>query len=404
MGTPETVRLADSYPHLGTGPIPIEPYISEAYFEQEREKIFRRVWLNVGRVNYIPAPGDYMVKNLAVLGGSVLIVHGDDGRIRAFHNVCQHRGNQLVYDESGCRKAFTCGFHQWVFDTRGRLRHVADEEQFFGITKNDYNLPEFACDTWNGFIFIHSQTKPAQGLREYLGPMADDLQDYPFGEMERVGAWRATVNCNWKVHMDAFQESYHVVGVHSRSLADAFNNTGKANSLAGHARLYANHRGLSLPANPNYSPKPAEALAFRAASTVMQGAGAGSKPPKGVNHGGIENWGFDANVIFPNMVISAANGWCLVQTYMPEAVDRTYWEINLHMPRATSLAATVAQSYSANLIRDVLMMEDATTLERTFHGLKSGGIRHFLFSDQEIACRHQFEVVDAMVNTTAKSA
>ncbi len=400
MGTPEAIRLSSSYPQLGTGPIPIEPYISEAYFDQEKEKIFRRVWLNVGRAVHIPNTGDYFVKHLAVLGGSVLVVRGDDGRIRAFHNVCQHRGNQLVYDDHGCRKAFTCGFHQWVFDTRGRLKHVADEEQFFNLNKADYNLPEFACDTWNGFIFINFQQTPKQGLREYLGPIGDDLQDYPFDEMERVGAWRTRVNCNWKVHMDAFQESYHVVGVHSRSLADAFNNTGKANSLACNARLYAGHRGLSIPANPNYSPKPAEALAFSAAATVMQGTGFGATAPKGVNHGGMENWGFDANVIFPNTVISAANGWCLVQTYTPEAVDRTYWEINLYMPRAATLAEKVAQSYSANLIRDVLMMEDATTLERTFQGLRSGGIRHLLFSDQEIACRHQYEVVNSMVRAT----
>jgi len=151
---------------------------------------------------------------------------------------------------------------------------------------------------------------------------------------------------------------------------------------------------------PHMYQKPAEALAFRVAATVMQGGGEGSTVPKGVNPGGIKNWGFDANVIFPNMVISAANGWCLTQTYMPESVDRTYWEINLHMPRAVSLAEKVAQSYSANLIRDVLMMEDATTLERTFRGLISGGLRHFLFSDQEIACRHQFEVVDAIVNAS----
>jgi phenylpropionate dioxygenase-like ring-hydroxylating dioxygenase large terminal subunit len=84
MNMPERLRLSDPYPHLGTGPVPVEPYISQAYFEREREKIFRRMWLTVGRLNQIPKPGDFMVKKLAILGASVLVVHGDDGRVRAF--------------------------------------------------------------------------------------------------------------------------------------------------------------------------------------------------------------------------------------------------------------------------------------------------------------------------------
>lgn len=88
----------DRYPELGTGPIPIEPYISREYFEKERERIFRKVWLNIGRVEQIPSSGDYFVKDLAMCNTSILVVRGKDGVIRAFHNMCSHRGNQLVWD------------------------------------------------------------------------------------------------------------------------------------------------------------------------------------------------------------------------------------------------------------------------------------------------------------------
>jgi hypothetical protein len=84
----------EQYPELGTGPIPIEPYVSREYFEKERALIFRKVWLNAGRVEQIPNPGDYFVKDLAVLQTSILIVRGKDGAIRAFHNMCAHRGNK----------------------------------------------------------------------------------------------------------------------------------------------------------------------------------------------------------------------------------------------------------------------------------------------------------------------
>lgn len=398
MGKPEPLRLNDPFPHLGTDPVPVGPYISAEYFAREKEKIFKRMWLNVCRVDHLPKPGDYVVKNIAVLDASVLLVHGDDGRIRAFHNVCQHRGNQLVLDEKGCRKAFMCGYHGWVFDTRGALRDVPDQEQFYALDKADYALPQFACEVWNGFVFIHPQQNPPQTLEAFLGEMGRDLKDFPFHEMEMVGAWRTTVNVNWKAHTDAFQEGYHVAIVHRRSFPEAFAaNAGSASCLLSQARIYDLHRGLSAPANPGHTPKPAEALAFRAAATISQGSAAMQNLPPGVNLGNMENWGFDVNVLFPNFFIDPANGWYFTYNFWPETENRTYWEIHLYMRRAPNLAGKVAQAYSIALLRDALL-EDASTLEGTQRGLESGGIRNLTFSDQEIACRHQFVAVDALVN------
>jgi phenylpropionate dioxygenase-like ring-hydroxylating dioxygenase large terminal subunit len=81
--------------------VPIEPYILPEYFELERERIFRRTWLNVGRVEELPNPGDYLVKDLPVCNTSIVVVRGKDSRIRAFHNVCSHRCNKLVWDGGG---------------------------------------------------------------------------------------------------------------------------------------------------------------------------------------------------------------------------------------------------------------------------------------------------------------
>src|SRR5262245_7885906 len=129
-------RWHDRYPELGTSPIPIEPYISRDYFEKERELIFRKVWLNVGRVEQIQNPGDYFVRDLAVCKTSILIVRGKDGAIRAFHNMCAHRGNKLVAAVNGtCKKLFVCKFHGWAYGLDGALRHIADEASFFNLNK-----------------------------------------------------------------------------------------------------------------------------------------------------------------------------------------------------------------------------------------------------------------------------
>lgn len=102
----------DLYPELGTAPVPIDPYIARSYFEKEQERIFAKVWLNIGRIEQIPNPGDYFVKDLAVCKTSILVVRGKDGKIRAFHNMCAHRGNKPVWDNAGtCRGLFTCRFH-----------------------------------------------------------------------------------------------------------------------------------------------------------------------------------------------------------------------------------------------------------------------------------------------------
>src|SRR5262249_15626308 len=103
------------YPELGIGPVPVGPCLDPHHFELEREKIFSRVWLNVGRQEEIPKPGDYVVKHLDVCNTSILVVRGKDGAIRAFHNVCRHRGNRLATGCAGNARAFVCGFHGWTY-------------------------------------------------------------------------------------------------------------------------------------------------------------------------------------------------------------------------------------------------------------------------------------------------
>src|SRR5258708_21841670 len=105
----------DFYPELGTAPVPIDPYISRAYFEKEQERIFSKVWLNIGRIEQLPNPGDYFVKALAVCRTSILVVHGKDRKIRAFHNMCAHRGNKLVWEKARTGKGlFTYHFRGWA--------------------------------------------------------------------------------------------------------------------------------------------------------------------------------------------------------------------------------------------------------------------------------------------------
>ncbi len=174
-------RWIDDYPDLGTGPIPTEPCISEAYYRLEQERVFPRVWLKVGRVEEIPAPGDYMVRDIAVCRTSVIVSRGDDGVVRAFHNVCSHRGNKLVWDHqlSGNTRSFKCRFHSWTYANNGRLLAVPDEGMFYGIEKKELGLTEVSCDIWEGFIFIHLDSAPKETLARAMPLLSKRLTASP---------------------------------------------------------------------------------------------------------------------------------------------------------------------------------------------------------------------------------
>ena len=109
--------------YLGTSPVPAGPYYRHDYFELEREAIFKRSWLEIGHVCELPRPGSYIVRPVEVANASLLITRSKDGEIGAFHNVCPHRGTQLVTDaDGGIRSSFTCPYHAWTFGNDGQLR------------------------------------------------------------------------------------------------------------------------------------------------------------------------------------------------------------------------------------------------------------------------------------------
>ena len=134
------------YPELGTEPVSYEDSISPEIYELEREAIFKRAWLNVGRVEQLKRKGSYFTKELAVAGTSVVIVRDMDGEVRAFHNICRHRGNKLVwtdFPQGGVerqRRQFVCKYHGWKYELDGACAFVQQEGEFFDFDKDDYGL------------------------------------------------------------------------------------------------------------------------------------------------------------------------------------------------------------------------------------------------------------------------
>ena len=385
------------YPELGTGPLPLEVFTSVEQFALEREHIFRKVWLNVCRIEQLSKAGDYFVKDIGVCKTSVIVVRGKDGQIRAFHNICSHRGNKVVWDQNGNGSVFTCKFHGWMYGLDGTLRFVPDEKRFFDLKKDCLGLTPIQVDVWEGFVFINIDPNPQETLQEYLGEMATELAGYPFAESSATAfSWRAEVKANWKIVKDSFQEVYHVGCLHKRSLPDAFVSSDNPYTHMLDMKLFPRHGRASLFGNAAHQPSPVQALSYKHGSILVRSGFSENTLPVGVNPTRSTDWSFELHVIFPTFFVVVSEGTYFTHQFWPLSVDRTIWESTTYFPKATNLAQRFSQEYSRIIFRDIFL-EDARTVEETQSVLLSGAKKEFLLQDYELLVRHSHNVVLNMI-------
>jgi nitrite reductase/ring-hydroxylating ferredoxin subunit len=224
--------------------IPVDAYISPEYARAERDRLWNKVWLQVGRVEEIPEAGNYLTFEIA--GESILIVRAGPGQIQAYYNVCPHRGRRLVDTPEGARNAsgkraqFVCGYHGWRFNLDGENTHILHKEDWQGsLTDACTSLRTVNTDTWGGWIWINMDPD-CESLREYLEPAASLLDPFQLQNMRfRWRKW-GIFNCNWKVAMEAFNETYHVQTTHPE-----FNKFGE---FRGWARAQGRHSNIGYEA------------------------------------------------------------------------------------------------------------------------------------------------------------
>ena len=408
MDSVDEKRWTLEYPELGTGPVPLAPYVDPAQFELERQHVFRAVWLNVGRIEEVPRAGDYIVKEIEILNTSVIIVRRKDGGLSAFHNMCSHRGNRVAIERCGSARDFTCNFHGWVYGNDGRLLSVPDEDNFFGLCKEDLGLTPLALDTWEGFVFVNVNQQPSQSLQEFLGDYATSFAGFPFHEAPVCYSWSVEVNVNWKIAKDAFIEGYHVTSLHRRSVAQLLATPSNqfAHSLS--FNTYGPHQSTSAPGN-FAAPQTAVGLSARK-------YGAGIKRlrmadsleefndlPPGVNPTRSADWMFDVTTVFPNMNIHYFRNNFTTYNFWPIAVDRTRWEVKQYYPSYQDAGNLFAHEVGKVLFRDTVL-EDLGTLERTQSVLKSGAKDRFFLNDQEVLIRRFNKIIDDYVGAEGRLA
>jgi len=294
--------------------LPAPYYVDETHWLRERERVLHREWFCAGRLSELGL-GRGSRQRLAVVdvaSESVLVTQDDDGRLRAFYNVCRHRGSQVVpvdpdVEPPGpCRAAsLRCPYHSWTYDLAGRLMRAPHTDDVDDFDPAEFGLHPVAAETWGGFLFLHLTPGEAPPLLESLGAAPERVRRYPLESLVLGRRLSYDVAANYKVILENYNECYHCAGVHPElvRLVPAFGRGGTDLDWEG---------GI---------PHREGAWTFTASGTSDRAPFAGLDDDERVRHKG--------ELLYPNLMLSLSADHVAAFTLWPVAPERTRIDCDL---------------------------------------------------------------------------
>jgi Rieske 2Fe-2S family protein len=203
--------------------LPTEWYRSPEIFRAEKERIFWREWMCIGREEELSHAGAYRLVD--VVGESILLVRNRDGVLRGFYNVCRHRGARLcrppgergqLSGQSGVMagRGIVCPYHNWTYDLDGRLVAAPHLRGLTASDKETLGLHPVGVDTWGGFVFVNLTPPGATTLQQQIGAAGERTRNYPLEELRIGHSIEYSVAANWKAICENYNECYHCGPVH----------------------------------------------------------------------------------------------------------------------------------------------------------------------------------------------
>jgi len=350
--------------------LPTSWYRSPDIFQIEKERIFCREWLGVCREDELPQPGDHKV--LDVLGESILVVRNRDGRLRAFYNVCRHRGSRLCRTHEAVApgrvalsggvtggRLIVCPYHQWSYDLNGALVAAPHLGAGTGFDKGDFHLHPVGIETWGGFIFLHLTPAESRPLAAQLGGIPERLQRYPLAGLGIGATIEYQVHANWKIICENYNECYHCGGVHPElcAVVPAFREAGGGNLDW--------ERGV---------PHREGAYTFTQSGTTTRRAFGGLNADEQVRHKG--------ELVYPNLFLSVACDHVAAFILRPRSAERT--DITCHFLFETDeIAGGSFDPSDAVEFWDLVNRQDWTVCEAVQHGISARVHAHGYFAPME---------------------
>lgn len=238
-------------------------YRDAGLFEREKSDIFANGWVCTGHASEVSRPGRYMAMTIG--DEPVVVLRDRTDRLRAFSNVCRHRGMALV-EGKGKAAVLTCPYHAWSYDLDGRLRKAPYMEQVAGFDADACSLPEFALEEWRGFIFVNTGSN-APPLAPDLASLEPHVANYRFEERHSTETWCEEWQTNWKALIENFMEGYHLSVTHATTL-DHITPTELCEKLAS-GRAFTAYRSNYRDASQQREPFPEELTAQERRSSVL---------------------------------------------------------------------------------------------------------------------------------------
>jgi Rieske 2Fe-2S family protein len=243
-------------PNVGSGAtsLPAAWYTSREIFAQERERIFTREWLCVGREESLERPGDFFTTERA--GESLIVTRDARGGVHAFYNVCRHRGTRICEQEAGrFQGSIQCPYHAWTYALDGELKAARNMAEVPGFDRAQYPLKEAPVALWEGFVFV-KLAAPAPGARDdgferAFAPLIGRFPQWEIGRLRTARTISYELACNWKLVFLNYSECYHCPLVHPQldklSPSDSGrNDLSEGPFLGGYSELRAHGTSLTL--------------------------------------------------------------------------------------------------------------------------------------------------------------
>lgn len=201
--------------------MPADFYTSPEIYEREKARIFQKEWLCMGRVEELEKPGDYLTFRVA--GEPIVICKDAGGDIRAFSNVCRHRGTQVAFGKpdngtpfgKGCDKAFSCPYHGWVYDLSGKLLNAPHSAEMEGFEPAEFGLVPLRVGSWAGFLFVNFDPD-APELLDVLAEIdfLETYRPYRYEDFRLASKFSFELDCNWKFVNENLTDIYHIAVLH----------------------------------------------------------------------------------------------------------------------------------------------------------------------------------------------
>ena len=343
--------------------LPPEAYYEQAWLEQEKQKIFGGSWLFAGLETEVVEPGSF--KTITAGLDELVVVRDKRGKLNAFHNVCRHRGAQLVAGSGKCG-TFVCPYHKWSYGLDGKMRGIAKAEQYGDLDLANLGLHVASVSTWMGLLFVHADESPPMTLDAWLAGIKSELEVFDVEKLQLLKTDSIMFEANWKLYIENHIDWLHLWFVHPETLGNLRHEDGE---MQQHGRHWS-----------SFDPVKEELRAESEAGNPLP-----LIPHLREQAGRYSEIG--AHFVFPNLPIFTASSFFVTAELVPLGPDRTRMNINvLGVP-----GGDVDKFLS--LFSAVTKGEDAAIVENI-----QKNVRSRKFSVGPIACTYEEPISDFHTN------